>query len=183
MRRRGWTVWLAATLLIATGVHLGTIYALPRVVMARAWARMGPPNTMHFGTRPDAASRRVVRPNPDLLSSACPFDLSQGPLRLTARVPHSTYWSVAGFDAAANNFFVRDDAQIAGNSIEIIALRHGMKLPRSDGSPVQVIVFPPTVRGVFLLRLLIDDAKRLPEQQAIQHQASCEIAGAGDGSR
>ena len=93
---------------------------------------------MRFGRRPDENSRGVVRPSPDLLYSACPFDLSKGPLKITAHVPHSTYWSVSGFDAATNNFFVRDDQQIAGDSIEIIALRPGMALPPLDNAPAVI---------------------------------------------
>ena len=112
--------------------------------MARTLPRMGPPNTIHFGNRPDETSRGVVRPSPDFLYSVCPFDLSKGPLQITARVPHSTYWSVSGFDAATNNFFVRDDQQIAGDSIEIIALRPGMTLPPVDDAPDRVIVIAPT---------------------------------------
>jgi uncharacterized membrane protein len=118
MNRREWMPWIAATVSVTALVHLGTLFALPRRIEARVLTRMGPPNTMRFAKRPDETSRGVVRPSPDLLYSACPFDLSKGPLKITARVPHSTYWSVSAFDAATNNFFVRDDQQIAGDSIE-----------------------------------------------------------------
>jgi uncharacterized membrane protein len=165
--------WILATLIVAAAVHLGTVYALPRIVMARALARMGPANTMHFGTPPTAADRRVVRSSPDLLYSSCPFDLSKGPLRLTARVPHTTYWSVSGFDAATNNFFVRNDTQVAGDSIEIVALRRGMKLPPSDGAPIEAVLFVPTERGVFLVRMAIGNPKDLAALESIQHQAAC----------
>lgn len=174
MRRSAWTWWILATAVVAGLVHVGTMYALPRVVMARAMARMGAVNTMHFGTPPNANSRAVVRPSPDMLYSVCPFDLSKGPLRLTAQVPHTTYWSVAGYDAATDNFFTRDDMQIGGNSIEIVALQRGMKLPLSNGSPIQAILFAPSERGVFMIRMLINNPQGLNALEAIQHQASCE---------
>lgn len=182
MSRREWMLWIAASLAVAALVHVGTIYALPRRIMARTLAHMGPPNSMRFGRRPDATSHGVVRPSPDLLYSACPFDLSKGPLKITAQVPHSTYWSVSGFDAATNNFFVRDDQQIAGDSIEIIALRPGMALPPLDNAPERVILFAPTNKGLFLIRLLIDDEKNLPALDALRRQASCATVAALPGS-
>ena len=172
-RQNEWAMWIAATIAVAVLVHVVTIYALPRRIMARTLRRMGPPNTIHFAKRPDATSRGVVRPSPDLLYSACPFDLSKGPLKITASVPHSTYWSVSGFDAATNNFFVRNDQQIAGNTIEIIALRPGMPLPPLDAAPVRVIVFVPSNKGLFLFRLLINDEKQQPTLDALRRQASC----------
>jgi uncharacterized membrane protein len=166
--------WAAATLAVAALAHLATLYALPRRIMARTLARMGAPNTMRFAKRPDETSRGVVRPSPDILYSACPFDLSKGPLKLTARVPHSTYWSVSGFDAATNNFFVRNDQQISGDSIEILALRPGMPLPPLDTATERVILFAPTTKGLFLIRMVIDDEKNLPALDALRRQASCE---------
>ncbi len=173
MSRREWTLWIPATLAVAALVHMAALYALPRRIMARALARMGAQNTMHFAKRPDETSRVVVRPSPDLLYSACPFDLSKGPLKITAHVPHSTYWSVSGFDAATNNFFVRNDQQIPGDSIEIITLRPGMPIPTLDAAPERVILFAPTNKGLFLIRILINDEKDLPALDALRRQATC----------
>jgi uncharacterized membrane protein len=133
---------------------------------------MGQPNTMHFGRRPDEDSRGVVRPSPDLLYASCPFDLSQGPLRLTAHVAHTTYWSVARFDAATNNFFVRDDQQVKGDVIDLIVVRPGMMPP--PPAPEQTVVYAPTDKGLFLTRILISDEKDLTGLDAVRHQASCE---------
>jgi len=183
MNRREWTQWIAATFAVAVLVHVFTIYEMPRRIMARTLKRMGPPNVIRFARQADETSRGVVRPSPDILYSACPFDLSKGPLKITAHVPHSTYWSASGFDAATNNFFVRNDQQIAGDSIEIIALRPGMALPPLDAAPDRVIVFAPTDRGLFLIRLLINDEKNLPALDALRHQASCETVTSAPISR
>ena len=178
MSRFTWVPWSAATVIIATLVHLGSMYELPRLVTARALARMGPPNAMHFAPRSDETSRTVVRPSPDLLYAACPFDLSKGPLKVTARVPHSTYWSVAAYDAAANNFFVRDAMQITGDAIEIIALRRGTPLPHLDNAAERIVLFAPTAKGVVLIRLFINDEKSLPALDALRRQATCETVAA-----
>jgi uncharacterized membrane protein len=115
--------WLATTLAVGVLVHIGTLYALPRLVMRRTLRRMGAPNSMQFGTRPTALSRLVVRPSPDILYASCPFDLSSGALRVTASVPHSTYWSVSAFDSAGDNFLVRNEREVAGDSLEFLVPR------------------------------------------------------------
>ena len=173
MGQHEWILWCAVVLAVAAIVHAATLREMPRFIMARSVSRMGPPNVMHFPQRPDENSRVVVRPSPDLLYSICPFNLSKGPLRVTARVPHDTYWSVAAFDPDTNNFFVRDDRQIAGDEIEIVALRPGMIPPPVGGATERIFVFAPSETGVFLFRLLINDESRLAERDAIRRLASC----------
>jgi uncharacterized membrane protein len=171
-------LWLATTLAIAVLVHIGTLYALPRLVMRRALRRMGKPNSMHFGTRPTALSRMVVRPSPDILYASCPFDLSSGALRVTASVPHSTYWSVSAFDSASNNFFVRNDREVAGDSLELRLLQRGQPLPSSDHATERVIVFAPSQQGLLLFRTVIDDDPHQPNLEALLRQDRCETVRA-----
>lgn len=182
MTRREWTVCFAGILAVASLVFTGTLRLLPQIIEARALARFGAPNTMHFAGPPDAGTRSVVRPNPDMLYAACPFDLAAGPLRLTAKVPHSTYWSVAAFDADSNNFFVRDDRQLAGDAIEIVAIRRGMALPPLGATPDRVVLFAPSERGLLLIRVLINDATQVAALEAMQRQAACETVGPPPGS-
>jgi len=175
---RRWIGWIAAVLAVAVIAHVVTLHRLARRldrrIEARVFGNIGRFNTMHFGSRPDENSRGVVRPSPDLLYASCPFDLSEGPLRLTAHVAHTTYWSIAGFDAATNNFFVRDDRQIAGDVIDLIVVRPEMAPPPSVAG--QTVVHAPTDKGLFLIRILIDDETDLPRLDAIRHQATCETA-------
>lgn len=172
--RREWTLWIVATLVVALLVHMGTLYALPRLIMTKALAKLGTPDTMHFMPRPNAQSRTVVRPSPDILYATCPYDLSKGPLRVTAAVPHWTYWSVSAFDSATNNFFVRNDRQIAGNSIELLLVRPHQAWPALDNALERVILFPPSSRGLILFRAVIDDEKHLPTLKALLRESRCE---------
>lgn len=178
MRARRFGLWLATTLAIAVLVHIGTLYALPRLVMRSTLRRMGKPNSMHFGTRPTALSRMVVRPSPDILYASCPFDLSSGALRVTASVPHSTYWSVSAFDSASNNFFVRNNREVAGDTLELLLLRRGQTLPSSDHALERVMVFAPSQRGLLLFRTVIDDDLHLPTLETLLRQDRCETVRA-----
>jgi uncharacterized membrane protein len=166
--------WIAATLLVATMVHLSSLYAIPHLVMARALTKLGPPNMMHVGRKPDAAARAVVRPSPDLLYATCPYDLSAGPVRVLARVPHGTYWSVSAFDSATNNFFVRNDRQIAGDALEILLMRPHQPWPSLRNALERVTLITTSTKGLILLRTVIDDDKNVPALQAVLRQSKCE---------
>jgi uncharacterized membrane protein len=169
-----WIFWAAATILVAAVVHLGSVYFLPHVVMSRALSRLGTPNVMHFGRRPDATARMIVRPSPDLLYATCPYDLSGGALRVIAPVPHATYWSVSAFDAATDNFFVRNDRQIEGNAIELLVVRRGQAWPPLDNALERVILFSPSARGLILFRTVVDQDKNVPALEAVLHRTRCE---------
>lgn len=172
-RAQEWVFWIAATILVAMIVHLGAIYVLPRVVMMTALNRIGAANTIHVGKRPTAASRTIVRPSPDIVYATCPYDLSKGPLRVTAPVIHTSYWSVSAFDANTNNFFVKNDQKTPADSIELIVVERGQAWPKLDGAVERVILFSPSEKGLILFRAVIDDDKHLPAIEAALHQARC----------
>jgi uncharacterized membrane protein len=172
MRFLGWTV---ATLVIAAIVHIGTVYALPHLIMNRTLAattRMRGYNVLLHGKRPTAASRGAVRPSPDLLYSTCPYDLAAAhdALRVTATVPQGTYWSVSLFDDNTNNFFVINDRQAKDGRVDfVIVPAMPIDLPRD--APRQIV--SPSNRGLILFRTLINDESRLKDIDAARRKAAC----------
>jgi len=177
MKAREWGLWIALTLLVAAAVHLATVWYLPHAIMRVALSRMGAMNAIHFQNRPDEHSRGVVRPSPDLLYSACPFDLSKGPLRVRAPVPNDTYWSVSAFDADTDNFFARNDRQADGVVDFLI-------VDPSYRGPIEGLkaISSPSKRGLVLFRVLIDDEKDLAAIDDLRRQAQCSTfrPAAGD---
>lgn len=105
--------------------------------------------------RADADSRTVVRPSPDLLYTACVFDLSHGPLHITTPVPDS-YISVSGFGADSNNFFAVNDRNA---TIDAEGRKHlDLLLSRDAATPVPAgarHIVAPSDRGLILFRTLI----------------------------
>ena len=114
-------------------------------------------------------SREVVRPSPDLLYSACPFDLSRGPLRITAAVPDS-YFSISAFADNTDNFFVINDRQIKAARVELTLARQGSDYRGGAGERV---VRSPSDEGILLVRTLIKDRRDFKKLQQVQHQADC----------
>ena len=180
MSAREWIGWIAATIVVAVAVHLASVWVLPHAVMHRALSRMGAVNTIHHQKRVDEHARGVVRPSPDLLYSACPFDLTGGSLEVKAPVPPGTYWSVSAFDTETNNFFALNDRQIGGQPLELIILP-----PQGGVEPMHIagrlVIRAPTTRGLVLFRTLVNDEKQFAKIDAVRRQATCGILDKGRG--
>jgi len=127
------------------------------VVLARKAEvlRHGAVNIALPAPRADASARTVVRPSPDLLYTACVFDLSDGPLHLQAPVPEG-YLSISGFAADSSNFFaVNDqDAVVDAEGQRQLSLLLTLGEPMQAPAGTQVVV-APSVRGLVLFRTLI----------------------------
>ncbi len=174
-------LWVVATLAVAAAVHVASVQALPHLIMGRAMAGIarsaGGVNRLGFAHRPDATSRGVVRPSPDLLYASCVYDLDAagGAVWVQAHdMPH-TYWSVSLFDADTNNFYVLNDRQAKKDGVDFVIVAPGGKA-RAAG---RAAVVAPTRRGLVLFRVLIDDEAKLKQIDAARRHASCEPDRAG----
>lgn len=165
--------WLFAVALIAAVTHGALLYFGPSLVMSRLLGRMadraGGFNAMVHMPRPNAANDTVVRSSPDLLYSACPYDLSAGQLRVTADVPQGTYWSMSFYDANTNNYRVINDSQATAGAVLIVLRSNSADLPPAGAE----VVTSPTKRGVVLIRTLINDDARLADIDQVRRTAKC----------
>lgn len=130
-----------------------------------------------------AKSRTVVRPSPDLLYTACVFDLSQHALRIRAPV-QASYVSVSGFSDDSSNFFAIDGqalpADASGERHFDLLLVHGE--PTGQMPPGARIIHSSTTTGLVLFRSLIPNRKALPKlQQQYQAQQRCTPIAKGRG--
>lgn len=168
---KGWLKWLAAAALLSAVIHVLTVLAMPSAMILMAQLESGAvPNRMYHSKPVTAASREVVRPSPDLLYSACPFDVSVRPLRITAAVPDG-YFSVSGFGDNTDNFFVINDTQMKGKRFSMILVGPDELKLTPDSERV---VTAPSTRGVVLFRLLVKERSRLEVLQKLQRQARCQ---------
>lgn len=169
--------WIAATIVLAVLFHLVTVMVYPtfimRVVMNRMETMYGGANRLLHAPPTTAESRRVVRPSPDLLYSACVYDVSKGPIKITASIP-DTYWSISFYETNTDNFFVKNDRQVQSKEAAFILKGRGKPDPVSGGAEV---IEAPTDKGLFLLRMLINDENSLDDLIDIQKQAACVPLG------
>jgi alkyl sulfatase BDS1-like metallo-beta-lactamase superfamily hydrolase/uncharacterized membrane protein len=158
---------------VAAAVHLASLWALPRLIMARV--ANGLPLSNHTPYLPpqiDATSRQIVMPSPDMLYALCKLDLRQGPVTVSAKPLSPDYWSIALYDNTSDHFHVINDRQAAGEAVQLtVSFPSGAKAATTSGrpaaGPVQTVqASSPDV--LVLMRLLMRD--RSPETLAQREQ-------------
>ena len=127
--------------------------ALPRLIMLRTVAgisRQAAANTILHAPRPNANSRGVVRPSPDMLYSICVYDLNAagGAIRVSTHDMPDTYWSVSLFDVDTNNFYALNDRQTKAGAADFVLTASGAPAGNA-GLPV---VVPPTAASCCFAR-------------------------------
>lgn len=166
--RLAWFVALTA------GVHWLSIRSAPQFLMNAAMqrisARAGGDNHLIHGRRPDADLRAVVMPAPDVLYSACVYDLRHGPVRVSAEFAPGVYWSLSAYDARSDNYFVVDDLQAGAAPGSYVVVAPGQTLPDWVQLPR---IHSPSTRGVLLWRALITDEAGIGELDRLRRQAVC----------
>lgn len=177
-----WRAALLWFLLLVPAFNTLTVLLLPQAVNALVMHRISSGRGVNVALpapRADDRARTVVRPSPDLLYTACVFDLREGPLHITAPVP-SSYLSVSGFAADTSNFFALNDSQLLPDAegqkrIDVVLVEDETSpLPPPVGAGTQRIV-APSRRGLVLFRLLILNDAALPVlQQQYQSLQRCE---------
>jgi len=164
-------VWAAIVLAVVS--HFAFIHFVPRALMFVAIDRLSGAgaryNAWTFADRVTPLSRTIVRPSPDFAYSACAYDLSRGPVTITA-TPWSAYWSLSLYAANSDNFFVVDDreARQGGN---ITLIRRG----RTPPDDARQVVESPTTRGIALIRRLAPD---LESYNAASRVAEADVCAA-----
>jgi len=166
-------IMLAITIFLISAVaaHFITLALFPRQKMNKIMSRL-PVNAVRREHRPDARSRAVVKPSPDLVYSNVAYDVSKAPLLFTSPVPTDCYWSVSIYQENTDNFFVINDRQIKFNPLQILLVKKGRKADVPDNA---LVVKSPTSKGILLVRHLVMSDDKLDEIKSFQKQITVEL--------
>lgn len=156
----------------AVAAHVAAVHATPHFLMNVAMKRLGGEgqsvNHFAFGERTTQNSRRVVRPSPDLAYSSCVYDLSGGPIVVSAAPsPNKGYLSISVFAANTDNIGVYDSLR-SPQGIRFILAREGQKVP--SGVPV---LRSPSAKGIILDRRLAPNAALFGEVDLARRADRC----------
>ena len=120
--------WIVATIIFAItafGAHYFTVRAVPGFIMSKVQSTFEaqglPLNRFVASPRQTPQTQRVVRPSPDLSYAVCRFDVSDGPVLITAPA-WDGYGSLSIFDDQTNNVFV---ASLDGKDASVILHKQG----------------------------------------------------------
>ena len=180
--------WALATLLLAGALHLGVMYALPRIVTHRLldrvfnsadnWATEKVNRLFHAALR-NAGTDKIPLDNPDTITSFGFYDLSSGPVRVHCVIPTTgNYWSLSLYGWNTDNYFVINDKQVTGNTLDVVIVRKGQEYAPLPGEKV---VIAPGKKGIILNRIIVRDRSNSNEiiaASVIQKMSSVEALGA-----
>ena len=169
---RRWLGPLVLALAAAIGAYLLVLHRTPQFLMSAAVKRVGQAGMNRFFHAPLATdkSRAVVRPSPDLAYSSCPFDLSTGAVVVTAPPLPARYWSLSIFDADTDVAYVRNNVEVRGAAMRVVIARRGQAVPAD-----QPDAWVDGMRGVALIRILVDDRVAFPAIDRARRASTCGV--------
>lgn len=158
--------------LCVLGGYWLTLLAVPNLMMRTAMHRLSDGgaavNRFVFAGPTTPASRRVVRPAPDLAYGSCVYDLAAGPLDVGARVTEGGgYTSLSVFAANSDNIAVLDSMTHPGGIDFVLALP-GQAVPAN-----RAVVRSPSARGIILDRRLAPTAADFARADAARRFNLC----------
>ena len=109
-----------------------------------------------------------------MLYAICTYDLAGGPVRVTANPGLDSYWSVALYSAASDNWYVINDRQAGRHPVDLVVAERGMMRSASAASTSAKVLKAPSQKGLVLMRVLVSDyAKDSARYEAARRTFSC----------
>lgn len=117
---RNLLVAILAGLAGAVILHIVIILAIPQFTTTDAWSqvtKLGSADRFHtLGKEP--GSEGLANANPYLRSAICIYDVSEAPLRVTAKGP-LPFWSLAVFDRHSNELYSMNDRSAVERQVDV----------------------------------------------------------------
>ncbi|WP_405225269.1 DUF1254 domain-containing protein [Lentisalinibacter sediminis] len=167
--------WLLGVALIAAFTHLAAVHVYPRLLMHGAWqaiSEVADDTGLLHAPRPDATSRTVVRPSPDLVYSVCLYDLAAGPWSIRLEVPDS-YMSVSLYAMNTDNFFTVNDRQAPRGSMELLIVSGPVDEYEAATGGRPLVVRAPGERGMALVRYFAGSGANAAAIEAARRTLAC----------
>ena len=175
-----WLLWLLAGLVLGGIVHLALVLYLPRAAARDAYAQLEPMTPVNsFVPLPAPSANGSVVPfmDPAFAISVCRYDLSKGPLKVTAPVSQA-YTSVSFYTRqGAAHYAITDKA--AGRRIielDLMTQKQRSQLPEDEDVTAadRLIVESPSTNGLIVVRALAPEPSQMPMAQRALAGAKCQ---------
>lgn len=172
---------LLVGLVSAAIVHIAIVLLIPSYAPRDAWSRLAEVGEL-YSVLPvsggEASGRALVRNGDPLFrAAACRFDLSDGPLRITAdrRVP---FWSLSIRDRAGQTTFSITDRASAEAKLDITVLSPlqmiEMRRDMPDGAEQSIFVESQLTEGIAVIRVFVPDTSWEPAGERFLSEMTCQ---------
>jgi uncharacterized membrane protein len=155
-----WILWLMGGVLLGAVVHLATILILPQTATQDAYSRLRPLTPVNAVVPlPAPTPDKAIMPfmDPAFAASACRYDLTAAPLKLTVPVTQA-YTSVSFYTRQGISYYAINDRAAGRRVIELDLMTSEQRSQLPDDEEVtaadRLIVESPTDTGLIVVRAL-----------------------------
>jgi uncharacterized membrane protein len=170
-----WLLWVFAGILLGGVVHLSTVLALPRTATHDAYARLLPITPINKVV--SLTSPVMPFMDPAFATAVCRYDLSRGPLKLTAPVSQA-YTAVSFYTRYGIAYYAINDRAAGRKIIELLLMTSQQRdeMPEEEDVTAadRLIVLSPTSTGLIVLKALSPEPAMMPMAQATLASAQCK---------
>jgi uncharacterized membrane protein len=173
-----WLLWLFAGVLLGGIIHLSTVLALPRTATHDAYARLAAITPVNKVV-PLPASTSPVMPfmDPAFATAVCRYDLSSGPLKLTAPVSQA-YTAIAFYTRYDIAYYAINDRAAGRKVIELdlMTTQQHEDMPEEEDVTAadRLIVESPTRTGLIVLKAFSPEPTLMRMAEAALASAQCK---------
>jgi uncharacterized membrane protein len=175
-----WLLWLLAGLVLGGIVHILMVLYLPRAATRDAYSRLQPltpVNTFVPIPTPTAVGAVIPFMDPAFATAVCRYDLSKGPLKVTAPVSQA-YTSVSFYTRQGAAHYAITDRAAGRRVIELDLMTQSQKSQLPEDEEVtaadRLIVESPTTSGLIVVRALAPEPSQMPMAQRALAGAKCQ---------
>ena len=169
---------LVLMLVAAAATHFLVLKSIPSFVMSKARTafqdRGMPVNYWVGSSRITTQTQTVVRPSPDLAYVVCLFDVSDGPVSISAPA-WDAYGSLSIFDGQTNNVYVTSLKASDAAPTGVIVAKNRYSEPGGNANGVPIVMIKG--EGLALVRRLAPTADAYASASELIAPAKCEKFG------
>jgi uncharacterized membrane protein len=180
MRIRIPGLYIVLALVLAALIHIVAVLTLPSLAPRNAHARLaavGPANTIIV--LPAASPGKQVMPMmaPDVRYAFCRFDLTNGPVRLNAKVADEL-WLIALYTPEGENFYSVAGADMKRAEIDLVISTTDQTVEEAsvdapESSDDVIVVTSPVTEGIALIRTPLAGPSRASSAERALRATSC----------
>ena len=180
MRVRLPGLYIALCIVLAGLIHVVAVLTLPMLAPRDAHARLaalGPANKMIQLPRPAPGRQVMPLMAPDVRYAVCRYDLSQGPVRLKARIADGN-WLIAFYTPLGENYYTVVGGDLKRPDVDLIVAMEdqpvaevGVDSPEAFDNVV--VVSSPVVEGIALVRAPLTGQSRSAEAERALKATYC----------
>lgn len=169
---------LAIALLGGILVHLVAIITMPQILSHKAWLRFDNKRYAYrFNVLPEDDPVKKSF-DPFFLLAACSFDLSKGPLKITAN-DSPNFWSMSIYEKNGNNFYSLNSNSLPHGQLDMIlmTMRQAGELYRDMQASTNNILVAPEgfTKGFAIIRSFAENNAERWQSKNFLLKAGCDL--------